>query len=133
MDNARAAAIKKNNDAKDRSHIQKLDDIEKAAGGKQNNLREKQETAKTGGKTEDLEEISVAGRAKMQVPKLRNEGEKQVPMAKQAPAAAEVTETEEDQAQEKEAQEASMELDSILKRSPSNYPSLFFVCKSPWN
>jgi hypothetical protein len=126
MDNARAAAIKKNNDAKDRSHIQKLDDIEKATG-KQSNLREKQDTVNRG-KSEDLEEISVAGRAKMQVPKLKNEGE-QAPMAKQAPAAAEAAETEEDLGQEKEAQEASMELDSILKRSPSNYsaPSVQFM------
>ncbi|CRG85619.1 60S ribosomal protein L9-B [Talaromyces islandicus] len=115
MDNARAAAIKKNNDAKDRSHIQKLDDIEKAATGKQSTLREKQETANRG-KSEDVEEISVAGRTKMQVPKLKNEGE-QVPIVKQAPAA-EAAETEEDPSQEKEAQEASAELDSILKRSP---------------
>lgn len=118
MDNARAAAIKKNNDARDRSHIQKLDDIEKPAG-KQSSLREKQDTAKVG-KNEDVEEISVAGRTKMQVPKLKNEGD-QVPIAKKEPVAAEVPESEEDSSQDKEAQEASIELDSILKRSPSKY------------
>ncbi|KAH8693048.1 hypothetical protein BGW36DRAFT_385753 [Talaromyces proteolyticus] len=108
MDNARLAAIKKSNDAKDRSHIQKLD-IEKAAG-KQSALREKQETANRV-KNEELEEISVAGRTKMQVPKPKGED------SVAAPKPAKISQSE-DTDESKEADEASAELESILKRSP---------------
>uniref|UniRef100_A0A093V431 60S ribosomal protein L9-B n=1 Tax=Talaromyces marneffei PM1 TaxID=1077442 RepID=A0A093V431_TALMA len=139
MDNAHTATIKKNNeakDAKDRSHIQRLDlenNNNNNNGGTRrttsspNSYNEKQEKpiGASHGKADDSDEISVAGRTKMPIPKPK---EDQVRLSEKEPEAVDKpVESKSDVAtehkhetskEEEEEREASAELDSILKRSP---------------
>ncbi|KAL1967532.1 hypothetical protein VTN77DRAFT_3047 [Rasamsonia byssochlamydoides] len=108
MDRAREAAAAKKAATNDNAHIQKLDPGAVAADEKV--LRVKQENVDTASKhkSEEMEEIFVAGRAKMQVPKQR---EDQKPTAE--PKKPQETDTA-----SKEETEAKTELNAILKRSP---------------
>lgn len=108
MDEARAAAAQKST-TNNNAHIQKLDFD--AVTPDERVLKGEQETIDNApkDKAEEMEEISVAGRAKMQVPKQRED---------QKPAA-EPKQPQETDAESKEDTEAKSELNVILKRSPS--------------
>jgi hypothetical protein len=106
MNDAREAAVKKaatNNNA----HIQKLDSDTVASNEKVLEVNQGNTKVAPKDRLEEMEEISVAGRAKMQVPKQK---EDQKPAAE--PKQPQETDTEEENA-------AKMELNAILKRSPS--------------
>lgn len=142
MDNAHAATVKKNEAKdKDRSHIQRLD-LENNNNNNNGGTRkttsspstynEKQEKpiGSSHSKIDDSDEISVAGRTKMSVPKPK---EDQVQLSEKKPESVDkssVKETDSNVAteheheiskEEQEEQEASAELDSILKRSPGMF------------
>lgn len=141
MNNAHAASIKKTNDAKDRSHIQKLDFENNNNNARKqstlnNDIKQEKTTVGDSKKIEDnyddLDGIPVAGRTKMSIPKPKQD---QVLISGDETGASDPIESasvvehghEHEKVQEKEGpsqeeieeQEASEELDSILKRSPS--------------
>lgn len=142
MNNAHAATVKKNNDAKDRSHIQRLDldnnnnnnnGARKTSTANVVNDEDKQQEKVIGASIlEDSDEISVAGRTKMSVPRPKEEQIKLSDKKQDSPEKPIKVETGNEIASEhghetpevdKEEQEASAELDSILKRSPSMFES----------
>lgn len=140
MDNAHTATTKKNTEAKeakDRSHIQRLD-LENNNNNNNNGGTRKTTSSPSGynekpvgsshGKIDDSEEISVAGRTKMSVPKPKDD---QVQLSEKKPevvdkpvdskAGVATQPKHEISKEEEEEREASAELDSILKRSPSTF------------
>lgn len=105
MDRARAA---KNAPTNENAHIQKLDSPV-AADEKVLRVNKDNPDTASNDKSEEMEEIAVAGRTKMQVPKQR---EDQKPAAETKRPQGADTESKEDV-------EAKTELNDILKRSPS--------------
>lgn len=105
MDRARTA---KNAATNENAHIQKLDSAVAADEKVLRVNKDKPDTA-SNDKSEEMEEIAVAGRAKMQVPKLRED---------QKPAV-ETNRPQRADTEGKEDVEAKTELNDILKRSPS--------------
>lgn len=146
MDNAHTATTKKNNEAKeakDRSHIQRLDlenNNNNNNGGTRkttsapSSYNEKQEkpVGSSHGKIDESEEISVAGRTKMSIPKPK---EDQMQLSEKKSEAVDkpvesksnvATEHEHEISKvEEEEREASAEFNSILKRSPSTFVQTF--------
>ncbi|KAL1986639.1 hypothetical protein VTN96DRAFT_6017 [Rasamsonia emersonii] len=104
MDRARAA---KNAPTNENAHIQKLDSPV-AADEKVLRVNKDNPDTASNDKSEEMEEIAVAGRTKMQVPKQR---EDQKPAAETKRPQGADTESKEDV-------EAKTELNDILKRSP---------------
>jgi hypothetical protein len=113
MEDARLAALQKSADAKEKSHIQKLD-RGRAAGDHQDVLREgtHKDDAAPKDKSEETERVPVAGRTKMQAPKAKDEAA--------SPA------EKEGEPENNDEEDAKEELNLILKRSPS------MCCLSDW-
>lgn len=141
LDNAHTATIKKNNEAKeakDRSHIQRLDiennnnnnNINNINNGGTRKTTDKSVGSSSHGKIADSEEISVAGRTKMSVPKAKDDqtqlsAKKPEAVDKSAASKNEVAidhehdhEISKEEKEKQDEKAASDELDSILKRSP---------------
>ncbi|EED20262.1 Glutaredoxin domain protein [Talaromyces stipitatus ATCC 10500] len=138
MNNAHVATTKKNSEGKDRSHIQRLDldnnnnnnNGARKTPSSPSALNDKQQEKSIGSshnKIDTSDEISVAGRTKMSVPKPK---EDQVPLSNKktdsvdTPSVKSEAETHvapkehETSKEDEEEKEASAELDFILKRSP---------------
>lgn len=154
IDNAHTATTKKNKEVKDRSHIQRLDfentnnnnnngGVRKTSGSPSSyNDKQEKPIGESHGKIVDSEEVSVAGRTKMSVPKPK---EDQVQLSEKKPEIVDkpaepksdiATKEHETSKEEEEDRETKAELDSILKRSPSmfqDYPPLFIHANGPVN